>query len=107
MDFTEGFQPSSEMEELWGPGKLAEALNEQVSHVGFCKKAEQLQRLGASEMVRVKSIIDKEVENFERTLKRDFRPYWKSRQPVRLDSQLLNSVMTSISHFSRPIGSAN
>jgi hypothetical protein len=38
MDFTEGFQPSSEVEELWGPGKLAEALNEQVSHVGFCKK---------------------------------------------------------------------
>ena len=67
MDFTEGFRPSSEMEELWGPGKLAEALNEQVSHVGFCKKAEQLQRLGASEMVRVKSIIDKEVENFARS----------------------------------------
>jgi hypothetical protein len=104
MDFTEGFQPSSEMEELWGPGKLAEVLNEQVSHVGFCKKAEQLQRLGASEMVRVKSIIDKEVGNFERTLKRQFQPYWKPRQPVRLDSQLLNSVTTSISHFSRPIG---
>lgn len=104
MDFTEGFQPSSEMEELWGPGKLAEALNEQVSHVGFCGKAEQLQKLGASEMVRVKSIIDKEVENFERTLKREFQPYWKSRQPVQLDSQLLNNVMTSISHFSGPIG---
>jgi hypothetical protein len=104
MDFTEGFQPSSEMEELWGPGKLAEALNEQVSHVGFCGKTEQLQKLGASEMVRVKSILDKEVENFERTLKREFQPYWKSRQPVRLDSQLLNNVMTSISHFSGPIG---
>src|SRR5262245_40589302 len=107
MDFTESFHPSSDMETLWGPGRLAETLNEQISHVGFCGKAEQLQKLGASEMVRVKSIIDKEVENFERTLKRDFRPYWKSRQPVRLDSQLLNSVMTSISHFSRPIGSAN
>jgi hypothetical protein len=104
MDFTEGFQPSSEMEELWGPGKLAEALNEQVSHVGFCGKAEQFQKLGASEMVRVKSIIDKEVESFERTLKREFQPYWKSRQPARLDSQLLNNVMTSISHFSGPIG---
>jgi hypothetical protein len=107
MDFTESFHPSSDMETLWGPGRLAETLNEQISHVGFCGKAEQLQKLGASEMVRVKSIIDKEVENFERTLKRDFRPYWKSRQPVRLDSKLLNSVMTSISHFSRPIGSAN
>jgi hypothetical protein len=107
MDFTEGFQPSSEMEELWGPGKLAEVLNEQVSHVGFCKKAEQLQRLGASEMVRVKSIIDKEVENFERALTREFQPYWKPRQPVQLDSQLLNSIMTSIRHFSRPIGLAD
>src|SRR5262249_15225455 len=107
MDFTEGFQPSSEMEKLWGPGKLAEILNEQVSHVGFCRKAEQLQKLGASEMVRVKSVIDKEVGNFERALKREFQPYWKSRQPVRLDSQLLNSVTTSISHFSRPIGLGN
>jgi hypothetical protein len=104
MDFTEGFHPSSDMEKLWGPGRLAEALNEQVSHVGFCRKAEQLQKLGTSEMIRVKSIIDKEVENFERTLKREFQPYWKSRQPVRLDSQALNSVMTWISHFSRPIG---
>jgi hypothetical protein len=107
MDFTEGFHPSSEMEKLWGPGRLAETLNEQVTHVGFCRKAEQLQKLGASEMVRVKSIIDKEVGNFERTLKREFQPYWKPRQPVRLDSQLLNSVTTSISHFSRPIGLAD
>jgi hypothetical protein len=35
MDFTEGFRPSSEMGELWGPGRLAETINEQVSHVGF------------------------------------------------------------------------
>jgi hypothetical protein len=47
------------------------------------------------------------VENFERTLKREFQLYWKPRQPVRLDSQLLNSVTTSISHFSRPIGLAD
>jgi hypothetical protein len=107
MDFTEGFQPSPEMEEFWGPGKLAEAVNEQVSHIGFCKKAEQLQNVGASEMVRVKFIIDKEVQNFERTLKPEFQPYWKSRKPVRLDARLLNSVMTSISHFSRPVGSAD
>jgi hypothetical protein len=107
MDFTEGFHPSSEMAKLWGPGRLAETLNEQVSHVAFCKKADQLQKLGASEMVRVKSIVDNEVGNFERTLKREFQPYWKPRQPVRLDSQLLKSVTTSISHFSRPIGSAD
>jgi hypothetical protein len=44
------------------------------------------------------------VENFERTLKREFQQYWKSRHPVRLDSQLLNNVMNSISHFSGPIG---
>src|SRR5262245_59211 len=104
MDFTESFHPSSDMETLWGPGRLAETLNEQISHVGFCGKAEQLQKLGASEMVRVKSIIDKEVENFERTLKRDFQSHWKSRRPVPLDSQLLNSVMTSISLLFRPIG---
>jgi hypothetical protein len=62
------------------------------------KKAEQLQRLDASEMVLVKSVIDKEVENFERALTREFQPYWKPRQPVELDS---------ISHFSRPIGLAD
>ena len=104
MDFTEGFHPSAELEKLWGPGRLAETLNEQVSHVGFCGKADQLQKLGASEMVLVKSIIDKEVENFQRTLKREFQPYWKSRQPVQLDSQFPNSIMTSIGQFSRPVG---
>ena len=61
------------MEKLWGPGRLAETINEQVSLVGFCRKAEQFQKLGASEMVRVKSIIDKEVGNFERTLRREFQ----------------------------------
>jgi hypothetical protein len=53
------------MAKLWGPGRLAETLNEQVSHVAFCRKAVQLQKLGAFEMVRVKSIIDKEVGNLK------------------------------------------
>jgi hypothetical protein len=95
MDFTEGFYPSSEMEKLWGPGKLSETINEQVGHVGFCRKAEQLQKLGASEMVRVKSIIDKEVGKFERTLKREFQPYWKSRQLVPLRLESLNKNVSS------------
>src|SRR5262245_46847753 len=74
----------------WGPGRVSETINEQVSHVGFCRKAEQLQKLGASEMVRIKSIIDKEMGKFERTLKREYQPYWKPRQfvPLRLELQL-------------------
>ena len=35
-------------------------------------------------MVRIKSIIDKEVGKFERTLKREYQPYWKPRQFVPL-----------------------
>jgi hypothetical protein len=95
MDFTEGFHPSPEMGKLYGPGKLSVTINEQVSHVGFCRKAEQLQKLGASQMVRVKSIIDKEVGKFERTLKREFQPYWKSRQAVPLRLELLNKNVSS------------
>jgi hypothetical protein len=96
MDFTEGFYPSSEMEKLWGPRRLSETINEQVSHVGFCRKAEQFQKLGASEMVRVKSIIDKEVGKFERTLRREFRPSWKPRQSVPLRLELLNNNVSSV-----------
>jgi hypothetical protein len=102
MDFTEGFYPSSEMENLWGPGSLSETINEQVSHVGFCRKAEQLQKLGASEMVRVKSIIDKEVGTFERTLKREFQPYWKPRQLVPLRLELLSNNVPSATSQSGP-----
>jgi hypothetical protein len=100
MDFTEGFQPSSEMEQLWGPGSLSETINEQLSHVGFRRRAEQLENLGASEMVRVKSIIDKEVGNFERTLMREFQPYWKPRQMVSLRLELLSNNVSSATNQS-------
>jgi hypothetical protein len=79
----------------WGPGRVSETINEQVSHVGFCRKAEQLQKLGASEMVRIKSIIDKEVGKFERTLKREYQPYWKPRQFVPLRLELLSKNVSS------------
>jgi hypothetical protein len=46
-------------------------------------------------MVRVKSIIDKEVGEFARTLKREFQPYWKSRQAVPLRLELLNKNVSS------------
>jgi hypothetical protein len=100
MDFTEGFQPSSEMEQLWGPGSLSETINELLSHVGFRRRAGQLENLGASEMVRVKSIIDKEVGNFERTLMREFQPYWKPRQMVSLRLELLSNNVSSATNQS-------
>jgi hypothetical protein len=65
-------------------------------HVGCCRKAEQFQKLGASEMVRVKSIIDKEVGKFERTLRREFRPYWKPRQSVPLRFELLSNNVSCV-----------
>jgi len=100
MDFTEGFQPSSEMEQLWGPGSLSETINELLSHVGFRRRAGQLENLGASEMVRVKSIIDKEIGNFERTLMREFQPYWKPRQMVSLRLELLSNNVSSATNQS-------
>src|SRR5207253_7455262 len=45
MDFTEGFYPSSEMENLWGPGSLSETINEQVSHVGRRRSEEHTSEL--------------------------------------------------------------
>jgi hypothetical protein len=79
-DFTDGFYPSSDMQKLSGSGSLSEKINEQVSHVGFCRKAETYEKLGAVEMVRVKSIINKEVQGFEQKLKREFQPFLEAAQ---------------------------
>ena len=95
-DFTDDFHTSSEMVKLYGPGRLSETINEQISHVGFRRKAEQFEKLGASEIVRVKAIIDKEVEQFDRKLKCEFRRYWKSRQRVPLMLHLLNNVSSTM-----------
>jgi hypothetical protein len=95
-DFTdENFRPSGEMQKLWGAGRLSEQINEQVSHVGFCRKAEQFQKLRADQMVRVKAIIDKEVEEFDRRLQTAFRPYWKTRQRVPLVLSVLGDVSST------------
>jgi hypothetical protein len=94
-DFTGGFHPSFEMQKLWGPGNLSEKINEQVSHVGFCRKAEQYEKLGPVEMVRVKSIIDKEVEEFDRTLKREFQPFWKPPKSAPMVLKLLGDNVSS------------
>ena len=92
-DFTEDdFDPSNEMQNLWGSGKLSETINEQISHVGFRRKAEQREKLGPPDMVRVKAIIDEEVKEFERMLKCEFRPYWKVRQKVPLVLNLLDNA---------------
>jgi hypothetical protein len=97
-DFTDdSFWTSTEMKNLWGNGKLSETINEQISHVGFCRKGEQSEKLGPHEMVRVKAIIEKEVREFERCLRGEFRRFWKVRQPVRLVPNLLgNACMTSV-----------
>ena len=52
------------MRKLWGPGRLSEKINEQVSHVGFCRKAELYEKLGP-EMQYVKRIIDNETKRFD------------------------------------------
>ena len=80
-DFTDDkYWPSDDIKGLWGEGRLSEKINEQVSHVGFCRKAEQYEKLGP-EMDRVKLIIDKEVGVFGSRLRREFREYWKMPSP--------------------------
>jgi hypothetical protein len=80
-DFTDGhYRPSDDIKKLWGPGCLSEKINEQLSHVGFCRKTELYEKLGP-EMGRVKHIIDKEVRAFDGRLRKEFREYWKMPLP--------------------------
>jgi hypothetical protein len=99
-DFADGFYPSHEMQKLTGAGSLSEKINEQISHVGFCRKAETYEKLGAVEMVRVKSIIDKEVEEFDTKLNRTFRPFWKRRELTPIAPTLLSGNVSSTSTIS-------
>jgi hypothetical protein len=75
-DFTAGYEPSDDIAKLSGPGKLSEKINEQVSHVGFCRKTELYEKLG-SEMKHVKATIDKETKAFDAKLRKEFREHFK------------------------------
>jgi len=73
---TNAYSPSAEIQKLWGPGKLSEKINEQISHVGFCRKAELYEKLGP-QMGHVKNTIDKETKAFAGALRPEFQQYWK------------------------------
>jgi hypothetical protein len=68
-DFTCNFNPSSEIKALWADGSLKTKINEMISHVGFCRRTELYKKLDINEMERVKSVIDKEVQEFELRLR--------------------------------------
>ena len=75
-DFTsDDYQPSGEIQAMWGNGRLSETINEQISHVGFCRVAEKYEKLGP-ELPRVKGAIDRETRALDRSLRREFRQYW-------------------------------
>jgi hypothetical protein len=84
-DFADGYHPFSDMQKLGEKSKgISTRINEQVSHVGFCRKTEQWDKLGLTEMIGVKAIIDKETLRFVAKLKPSFAQYWKDsrRQPL-------------------------
>jgi hypothetical protein len=99
MDFTKASTLLPRLRSYGGREGSPKQSTNRAATFRFCRKAEQLQKLGASEMVRVKSIIDKEVGNFERTLEREFQPYWKPRQSALLRLELLcKNVSSATSH---------
>jgi hypothetical protein len=84
-DFTTNdYHPSKDIKKLYGDNSLKTRINEQISHVGFCRKAEEWNKLGRTQetqMHYVKDIINKETEEFVTNLKPNFRPYWKGSVP--------------------------
>jgi hypothetical protein len=105
-DFTsDRYHPSQDIQRLYGSGSLNERINEQVSHVGFCRKAEVFEKLGP-QMERVKIVIDKEVIEFDDNLRAEFREHWKW-QPRRKFLNIASNVHTAScepSFFLKTIG---
>jgi hypothetical protein len=77
------YWPSGDMEKLSekhkedGATPICTQINEQISHVGFCRKTEQWNKLSAERMRDVKAKINKETERFSQKLRPEFRHYWK------------------------------
>jgi hypothetical protein len=90
-DFTtKAYQPSKDIKKLDENNSLKTRINEQISHVGFCRKAEEWNKLGRTQetqMHYVKDIINEETEKFVKNLKPNFSQYWKGSVP---QAQFLN-----------------
>jgi hypothetical protein len=87
-DFTtKAYRPSKDMKKLNGDKSLKTQINEQISHVGFCRKTEEWNKLGLTQMRYVKAIINEETEKFVTNLKPNFSQYWNGSLP---QAQFLN-----------------
>jgi hypothetical protein len=84
-DFTTNdYHPSEDIKNLYGDNSLKTRINEQISHVGFCRKAEEWNKLGRTQetqMHYVKDIINTETKKFVTNLKPSFSQYWKGSVP--------------------------
>jgi hypothetical protein len=103
-DFAHEYWPSKDMRKLYGTGSLFQKINEQVSHVGFCRKTELYEKLG-SEMAHVKWTIDDETRAFEAKLQTEFREYWtwKPRQEAFVLSSNIHTASCQAAFLSAKI----
>jgi hypothetical protein len=87
-DFATDFRPSVKLD------PIRVKINEQVSHLGFCRTTVQSEKLG-HEMTWVKPAIDSEIRRFAKLLNPQCRKHWVSRDPVAF--VLLNANTNSTS----------
>lgn len=95
-DFTNAYHPAADMQKLSEKSKgLSTRINEQISHLGFCRKTGEWEKLGASEINRVKATINKETTDFVAKLKPDFRKYWDGPVPQARMLNLTDQVIST------------
>ena len=71
------------------------ALASMSSHVGFCRKTEQWDKLSANRMRDVKATIDKETIRFSEKLRPEFREYWKWKNDDPVVISVANQALTT------------
>jgi hypothetical protein len=99
------YRPSDDMQKLGEKHKEGDAasistrINQQISHVGFCRKTDEWDKLSANRMHDVKATINNETDRFSRKLRPEFRPYWtwKNDNPVVI--KVHNQATTTTNHI--------
>jgi hypothetical protein len=89
-DMTEGYFADTKLK------KMDQLINQQISHLQYDRPAFTKDQLHHTEMFRVRGVIEREVENFQKKICKKYHRFWKIRmQRKDIDKELWLSFMES------------
>ena len=81
---------------------IDQRINAAVSHLLYERKTATEEKLGGYDMLRVKECIDREIEQFEKGMLKEYRAIWTKRNPtkwIRVDDNVTSTSSHTTSVF--------